>query len=493
MWTGKSTGDTRSSLLYSECPAHVRSSSGYVVGKWGQLVLVPGQDTESPAKRAVLTAKRAVIARKFELETLSRQDYNTFFAWHGHHHPHHLQPSFFTKAQAFNSIAISHASSEEVIGGLLARKTFMADLIRDVLSYIPASSRQKVVDASSKMMNAVAAINAVNATALLTLFSTISPAIRSVNVTIHQPGVAIAPSPLPAPNPSSHSEEIIRQFVQLDRTTKWALVEKIAFEGDTYEPEGIVRLGDGERYFVASFQRIYPLPGDNSPNPHYEGFAHLLIFDSQGSRVASATLTESGAAEHHAGGIDYDGTHIWATLGQNKPGPNSTATLVRIDPETLHVEPMLRAADHLGAAVHDVETGNVLTLNWGARKAYVWNLRYKAAPQPAFTQPRALVANPSHWVDYQDCKFLGHSQRFGFRPVMICSGITKLYGTVIGGVSLVDMESMVPLYEVPLTMRSDQGALVTKNPMDVAIVDGKLRLFFLPDERNSTLYAFEAA
>jgi hypothetical protein len=29
--------------------------------------------------------------------------------------------------------------------------------------------------------------------------------------------------------------------------------------------------------------------------------------------------------------------------------------------------------------------------------------------------------------------------------------------------------------------------------MDVAIVDGRLRLYFLPDEHSSTLYVYEAA
>jgi hypothetical protein len=74
---------------------------------------------------------------------------------------------------------------------------------------------------------------------------------------------------------------------------------------------------------------------------------------------------------------------------------------------------------------------------------------------------------------------------------MLGSGITNLYGTTIGGLALVDMETMVPLYEVPLTMVSDRGHLMTKNPMDVAIVDGKLRLYFLPDEHTSTLYVYE--
>lgn len=75
---------------------------------------------------------------------------------------------------------------------------------------------------------------------------------------------------------------------------------------------------------------------------------------------------------------------------------------------------------------------------------------------------------------------------------MICSGVTSIYGTQIGGVALVDMLTMIPLAEVPITMVSDLGVLVTENPFDVDVVDGRLRFYFLPDQMNSTLYVYEA-
>ncbi|KAL2258943.1 hypothetical protein VTK26DRAFT_7551 [Humicola hyalothermophila] len=324
--------------------------------------------------------------------------------------------------------------------------------------------------------------NMVNLTAVLALVSPAVPVLAGPN---------LAPSPHPPPGPSSQGEEIIRQFVELSRSTRWSLVDKIKFEGDTFEPEGMTRLGN-DRYFVSAFERPALDLRDNSASDsgaQGEGLAHMLVFDGKGVQLADVIITEPGHLESHIGGIDYDGTYIWATLAQNRP--DSTATLVRMPPDTLKPAPLLRTKDHMGAAVHDLSTGNILTLNWGSRAASVWNLRYKPEAPPAFTSPRAVAKNPSHYTDYQDCKFLGRSQRYGFRPVMLCSGITELYGTFIGGIALVDMESMIPLYELPLTMLSDLGTLVTKNPMDVALVDGKMRLLFLPDERNSTLYAYE--
>ncbi|KAK9326911.1 hypothetical protein V1520DRAFT_358499 [Lipomyces starkeyi] len=51
---------------------------------------------------------------------------------------------------------------------------------------------------------------------------------------------------------------------------------------------------------------------------------------------------------------------------------------------------------------------------------------------------------------------------------------------------------MIPVAEVPITMTSDLGVPVTQNPMDVTIVDGRLRFYFMPDQHNSTLYVYEA-
>lgn len=361
--------------------------------------------------------------------------------------------------------------------------TLLAHRVRDALAAaVPAAPEQWVLGPSTS-----------SSALLALLLSSLTPTLPAVNWTLSRPDVSIALSPLPPPGASAQGDEIIRQFTALARSTEWALVEKVPFEGDTFETEGLVRLGS-DRYFVSAGEWTVPrstsTAGPDGTAIAGEGFAHMLVFDGKGRRIADATITSAGAPEYHGGGIEYDGTYIWATLAQYRP--DSTATLVRMRPDTLQPEPILRIADHMGAVVHDLSSGNLLTLNWGARSASLWNLNYKPNPLPEFSAPRAVIKNPSHYTDYQDCKFLGHSQQHGFRPVMLCGGITSLYGTTIGGVALVDMKSMVPLYEVPLTMLSDRGVLVTKNPMDVAIVDGKMRLFFLPDERNSTLYAYEA-
>ena len=79
---------------------------------------------------------------------------------------------------------------------------------------------------------------------------------------------------------------------------------------------------------------------------------------------------------------------------------------------------------------------------------------------------------------------------------MLCGGIAAI-GTgdsafYLGGIAIVDVESMVPLAEVPITLTSALGYPLTANPIDASVEDEKLRLYFLPDQHNSTLYVVEA-
>ncbi|KAK9238646.1 hypothetical protein V1525DRAFT_418435 [Lipomyces kononenkoae] len=320
-------------------------------------------------------------------------------------------------------------------------------------------------------------------------------AVAALNVTIYQ-NTSFAPAELPVPYAASQCDEIVELFGRLGRTTVWNLVEKVHFEGDTYEPEGIVRIGD-DRYFVSAGEYTNKTVkyGNNvvingTDRTAGSGFAHMIVFDGQGNRIADASLTERGAIEYHNGGIDYDGEFIWATIAQYRP--NSTATLMRIDPRTLNPTTILHVADHEGGVVHDTLTNKIVMLNWGSRNASTWKTHVKPAPYPSFTSFH-VTRNPSYYIDYQDCKFLGHPKAFDYRGTMICSGVTSLNSTItIGGVALVDMETMIPVEEVPITISSDLGAAITTNPMDVAVVDGRLRFYFLPDQHNSTLYVYEA-
>jgi len=316
------------------------------------------------------------------------------------------------------------------------------------------------------------------------------------NVTILQPQIPIVPtSKLPAPHAASKSDQIVQLFKTIGRTTVWNLVDKVPFQGDMGEPEGIVRLGE-DRYFVSAGQYITPMVSfngsiingtDRTPG---SGFAHVKVFDGNGTIIADATISDPGSFEYHTGGFDYDGEYIWATIAQYRP--NTTAHNIRIDPITLNYTVLFHADDHYGGSIHDTKTNLLYTLNWGSRNVSAFDLNDKHIDATQVLKPLSVVRNPSYFIDYQDCKFLGRPSAYQKRPVAICSGIAAIGTTTIGGVAIVDLESSVPLDETPMVLFSDLGAQINSNPMDVDVVNGRLRFYFMPDQHNATLYVYEA-
>jgi hypothetical protein len=306
------------------------------------------------------------------------------------------------------------------------------------------------------------------------------------------PAAAKPRSTLPEP-PAAEGVQIAQLFEQVTRNTTWRLVDSVRLQAETWHTEGIVRLGD--RWIVSSVQVTEPTVKypdgqiiDGTDRTPGAGFGHLMDFDANGRLLSDRVLNAPGALEYHPGGLDYDGRSVWVTLAQYRP--NSSSTFLRVDPPTLAVTPLLHAHDHFGGVVNDTFRHRLVTLNWGARAASDWRIR----PRPwldAFTQPLSVERNPSHFVDYQDCKYLGRvpDQR---HPLMLCGGITQ-YGTFqLGGVALLDTETLSPVWEVPITMLSPAGNVVTRNPIDVDVVDDKLRLYLAPDDDATTVFTYEA-
>ncbi|GKT71484.1 hypothetical protein ColTof4_03907 [Colletotrichum tofieldiae] len=387
------------------------------------------------------------------------------------------------------------------------------------------------------------------------------------NLTRPDPAIPLAPVPLPPPGPARDGREIVRQLMGLTRSgigggggpggeSRLRLVERIELEGELWEPEGIVRLAgesggggdEGERFWVSAGE--YTVPTKKFPDGKWvggtdrsagAGFAHFVVFDGTGKRLGDWVVSKEGDLEgracggkgrltgtqYHNGGLDYDGQYIWATLSQYRP--NTTGTVVKIDPVALTMEKVFRVGDHQGGIVHDVETGTLTTLNWGGRKARRWDLRKGTGVEvwrkeeeqvrlgdaadggrgetgrgggverEGFNAPEKEIVNPSYWIDYQDCKSLG---RVDGRSLMLCSGIATLApGVEVGGLAVVDAEEMVPIWEVPFMERTGargggrgeggEGVLMTKNPMDVALVGGRVRLYFAPEEGRSAVFVYE--
>src|SRR5919107_1353094 len=210
-----------------------------------------------------------------------------------------------------------------------------------------------------------------------------------------------------------------------------------------------------------------------------------MAFDATGKLLRDVELGD-GAWIYHPGGLDFDGRDLWTAVAEYRP--NRPSIIYRLDPATLTPRSSFNVPDHIGGIVHDTATRRVVGLNWGSRTEYGWTLSGKTT---------RLTENPSFFVDYQDCKYLGPPRRHA-DPLMLCSGITTYMGPGvpkldIGGVALVNVRTMRPVREIPFPIYTDQGQVATRNALDVRVLNGKLRLYLVADDNDSDLLVYEAS
>jgi uncharacterized protein DUF6454 len=253
----------------------------------------------------------------------------------------------------------------------------------------------------------------------------------------------------------------------LSRTSQWTLVASVPVGFRTFHPQGMVKIG--ETLFVSSVEVIDRDAG--------KGAGHLFKMDLSGHLFAERTLGEG--AIYHPGGIDYDGRNIWVPLAEYRP--DSRSIVYRVDPETMKAEEIFRVDDHIGAIVHNTDEGTLHGVSWGSRRFYRWTER------GAVTR-RSL--NTSHYLDYQDCKYVGGRQ-------MLCTGVTEIRSAPsaplfrLGGIELVDLGDGRPVHQVPVLLWTASGLDMTHNPVWIEPSDAGLRGYFMPEDDRSTLYIYD--
>jgi len=272
------------------------------------------------------------------------------------------------------------------------------------------------------------------------------------------------------PSAAAPTDPVVAAVQRLSRSTAWSVARSIPLQFPTYHPQGLARVGD--RLFLSSVEVIeapvrYPQPiggYDRSPG---RGVGHLFELDLTGRLLRQITLGEGTI--YHPGGIDFDGRHLWVPVAEYRP--NSRAIVYRVDPYTLAAGEAFRVADHVGGVVRPRERGPVYGVSWGSRRLYAWTERghlLSSAP------------NESHYVDFQDCAGAGAEQA-------ICTGITE-YRTAsgdrfdLGGIAVVDLRTLSAGHEVPVTVLSPNGHVVTRNPVQLETDGGVVRMWAAPDD-----------
>jgi hypothetical protein len=267
------------------------------------------------------------------------------------------------------------------------------------------------------------------------------------------------------------------RVIRLTRQSAWTQVSAVPVGFPTYHPQGMARIGDT---FVVSSVEVRDRQAGR-------GIGHLFKMDGAGKLLAHVQLGEG--AIYHPGGIDYDGAHIWVPVAEYRP--DSRAIVFRVDPDTLKATEVLRVADHIGAIVHNTDDRTLHGVSWGSRRFYRWTLDRNGRVTNADTPPERLrTLNPSHYVDYQDCKYVGQRR-------MLCSGVTEIRQKPgappfrLGGLDLVDLREGRPIHQVPVLLWTAGGLPMTHNPVWIESTATGLRACFMPEDDRSTFYVFE--
>ena len=257
---------------------------------------------------------------------------------------------------------------------------------------------------------------------------------------------------------------VAERVTALTRTSTWTLVSSVPIGFRTFHPQGMVKIG--ETLFVSSVEVIDREAG--------QGVGHLFKIDMAGNLLADLTLGEG--AIYHPGGIDYDGKDIWMPVAEYRP--DSRSIVYRVDPDAMKAVEVFRMADHIGAIVHNTDDRTLHGVSWGSRRFYRWTMT---------GVERARTLNPSHYLDYQDCKYAGRSR-------MLCTGVTEIRQTPggsavrLGGIDLVSLADGRPLHQSPVLLWTAGGLAMTQYPVWIEPHGTGLRACFMPEDVHSTLY-----
>ncbi len=274
---------------------------------------------------------------------------------------------------------------------------------------------------------------------------------------------AVALSPVPRAAQSIAAERVTK----LTRRSSWTLVKSVPIAFRTYHPQGMVKIG--QTLFVSSVEVIDREAG--------RGVGHLFKIDLAGNLVADLRLGHGPI--YHPGGIDYDGKNIWVPVAEYRP--DSRSIVYRVDPGTMMATEVFRVADHVGALVHNTDDHTLHGVSWGSRRFYRWTLGGAG---------RGTTLNTSHYLDYQDCKYLGRAR-------MLCTGVTEIRQAPdappfrLGGIDLIDLEDGRPVHQVPVLLWTAGGLAMTHNPVWIEPSAVGLRAYFMPEDDQSTVYIYD--
>ncbi len=248
------------------------------------------------------------------------------------------------------------------------------------------------------------------------------------------------------------------KLLSLTPDSKWVQKEAIPLKFDAHHTQGMVKIG--EYFFMTSVEvtqwpKRYEKPQNGYDRDKGIGKGHVFKFDNQGNLLADQPIGKVDI--YHPGGIDFDGTHIWIPVTEYRP--NSSSIIYKLNPKTMELTEVVSIKESIGAIVHNLQNNTLTGANWGARKFYTWQLDKTGKVNSK--KPPVEKANPSFYIDFQDCKYLGNG-------LMLGSGLSTYKndsGTFrLGGWEIFDLKDFRPIRQIPIKLWSPTGATMCNNP-----------------------------
>lgn len=229
------------------------------------------------------------------------------------------------------------------------------------------------------------------------------------------------------------------------------LLGSLRLDGELFHVQGLAL--DGRRIWVTSVDQATR-----------KGYIHE--FDRRtGTLRRRLELTDG--ARYHPGGISISGGSIWVPVAELRP--NSSATLVEIDTDSLRIRRRIHVADHLGCVA--ASGRHLVAGNWDSALLYIFDLddpaRVRTVPNPS----------PTH---YQDMKFVDGQ--------LVAGGSLSLWS---GAVDWIDWPSM----KLRRSLRA--GAIGPVRPLgrggpytgEGMAIEGR-DLYVVPEDGPSRLFHF---
>lgn len=249
-----------------------------------------------------------------------------------------------------------------------------------------------------------------------------------------------------------------QEFAKL---TKESLKPRSSFDISAMAPDthsqGLVRLGD--RFIVSGV--------NGTRGKATKGYIRAFYIDANGRMVynqgsaADNQEIDLGQGEFHVGGMDYNPETKRIVTVVAQYNPNTTTTLISVDPADLsQYEKLGKFADHLGALFMDLRADRrkMFLFNWDSEKSYTVDMNgietnkggnLKATPQTF----KSRVKSES---SFQDCKSFSDGYA-------LCSGTKFEKGYVDSGTGTISL------------VREDQatGQMVVDHRIKVDVVGGE--------------------